>query len=161
MKKMILLLIALFSLSAFAQEQFAGKWSSPTNRIRFYADTGTVEYKNCQTDLTIDVQAPTASTKQVTIKNLKTTCSHPTFWDFHQVLPDAKFVIDTKTQIAKYESEKVGTFSDSVIEIKYDIGGQLFFLDGKFTPDGTFYFEWSSRSYETVNFDVINNLKKI
>jgi hypothetical protein len=161
MKKMICSFLALTSLSAFAQEQFAGKWSSSLNTIRFYSEMGTIDYQACQTNLTIDVQAPTATEKHVSIKNLKTTCSHPSFWDFHQVLPEVTFVVDTKTQVVKYESEKVGTLSDSKMEIKYDIGGQLFFLDAKFNTDGTLHFEWSSRSYETVNFDVINKLKRI
>ncbi|GEM_PF-4701695 len=160
MKKMIALLVTLLSFSVFGQEQFAGSWSSSVNSINFYAESGTYNYQNCKTDLSIDVQVPSAAQKKLTIKNLKTTCSHPSFWDFNQSLPTTNFIIDTKTQVVSLESGmKVGTLSDSVLEIKYEQDGEIFFLDGKFNADGTLHFEWSLRSYETLNFDVVNNLK--
>ncbi len=161
MKKFVSILLVTFSLNVFAQDQFAGTWSSNENTIRFYSEQGPQDYQGCSTELTMEVESISEYQKKLTISNLKTTCSHPTFWDFNQALPKASFIIDTKTQIVKFESEKVGTISDSKMEIKYDIGGQLFFLDGKFNADGSLHFEWSSRSYETVNFDVVNKLQKI
>lgn len=162
MKQVITAVLALFSFSVLAQDAFMGKWGTNSAQIRFYSEMGTVNYDSCKTELLITPTAQNGDDLSFSIDKLKTTCSHPTYWDFHQVLPQESFVVNMKSFLVKDSTgKKAGTMTANKINLRWDIGGQEFFLDGGINAQGVFEVEWSSRSYEAVNFDIVNNLQRL
>ena len=161
MKKMIYAFLVLLPLSGFAHDQFAGSWKIAEAKINFYSEMGTVPYENCPVELNISVKPNGANEKIVTINQLKATCSSPDFWDFNQFLPVTTFIVSTRTHQVTLDGKDAGTMTAHKMYIKYDRDGEFMFLEGTLNSEGQFQFEWSLRSYETVNFDLNGTLSKV
>jgi hypothetical protein len=138
---------------------FEGTWQGKTGATTLYVDQ-TVNYVNCQTDFKVSVAATSEHYQMIKVEKILTQCTHPTFWDFHQVMSPTEFLIDLSGKVKLTSGLTVGTLDEKGFSVAFDDGGQKFFLDLHPTATGI-KFEWSSRSFEDVNFDVVSDLSAI